>query len=398
MMSILNQMSGLIRSTNTNAGKFLASFLNNFIQVRTATKRAAGSKTNKNDSAGRRLGPKAYEGHFVKPGQIIMRQRGTKIHPGENVDIGKDHTIFAIEPGYVRFYYDPFHPLRKYVGVALRKDLDLPTPHFSPRVRRFGYEKITDSVEAEKEENHMSRKEFLQQPELERIREENEQENAEKRSVFRNALTSNFNLGLNEADFELGLERLLNISQLTSVGQSLKEAETQSTYNYIFDLRLAAKRGEIASDEFPKLKEKYLEFSENFDKRVTIDAQGYPCAYVSAEVKKEKQQEIIGKLESEFSNKVINESDKKTILDLIMTPGIYTAAEQNKLRDRYLPSVLPTTVKETVVENINPRKPPKGVTVSRVFDETTKQIKVVGRTKEAFIGESSLDKLSKPSA
>ena len=42
-----------------------------------------------------------------------MRQRGTKIHPGDNVKIGVDHTIFAVEPGYVRYYFDPFHPLRK---------------------------------------------------------------------------------------------------------------------------------------------------------------------------------------------------------------------------------------------------------------------------------------------
>ena len=45
-----------------------------------------------------------------------MRQRGTKIHPGDNVKIG-----VAVEPGYVRYYFDPFHPLRKYVGVSLKK-------------------------------------------------------------------------------------------------------------------------------------------------------------------------------------------------------------------------------------------------------------------------------------
>ena len=100
----------------------ITSSIKSIIQIRTATKRVSGSKTSNKDSAGRRLGPKVHEGHPVKPGQIIMRQRGTKIHPGENVRIGVDHTIYAVEPGFVRFYFDPFHPLRKYVGVALKKD------------------------------------------------------------------------------------------------------------------------------------------------------------------------------------------------------------------------------------------------------------------------------------
>mmetsp|Transcript_8397 Transcript_8397/g.10227 ORF Transcript_8397/g.10227 Transcript_8397/m.10227 type:complete len:389 (+) Transcript_8397:45-1211(+) len=386
-MSFMKQVGRLIRPNERNSSIFQTSFLNNIIQLRTATKRAAGSKTNKNDSAGRRLGPKAYEGHFVKPGQIIMRQRGTKIHPGENVDIGKDHTIFAIEPGYVRFYYDPFHPLRKYVGVALRKDLNLPTPHFSPRVRRFGYEKITDPAEAEKEENHMSRKEYLQQPELEKIRQEKLQEEEEKASAFKNTLSTQFNLNLSEADFELAVNRLLNISQLTSVGQSLEDAEAQSTYNYVFDLKLSCKRGEITSEEYSNLKMHYIQFAETFDKKVTIDAQGKPCAYVTPENKKEKQDEILGRLEKEFSNRAISEKDRETIFDLIMTPGIYNKSQQAHLKDRFLPSILPITVKETVVENIDSKKPPKGVTVTRIFDEDTKQIKVIGRTKEAFIGQ-----------
>ena len=54
-----------------------------FLQVRNATKRAAGSRTSMKDSAGRRLGPKKYEGQDVSTGEIIMRQRGTKFYPGE---------------------------------------------------------------------------------------------------------------------------------------------------------------------------------------------------------------------------------------------------------------------------------------------------------------------------
>ena len=68
-----------------------------------ATKKAGGSSRNGRDSAGRRLGVKKYGGQYVVPGNIIVRQRGTKFHPGTNVGIGKDHTIFATKNGKVTF-------------------------------------------------------------------------------------------------------------------------------------------------------------------------------------------------------------------------------------------------------------------------------------------------------
>jgi len=68
-----------------------------------AHKKGQGSTQNNRDSAGRRLGVKKYGGEAVIPGNIIIRQRGTKIHPGKNVGMGKDHTIFALVEGVVRF-------------------------------------------------------------------------------------------------------------------------------------------------------------------------------------------------------------------------------------------------------------------------------------------------------
>ena len=68
-----------------------------------ATKKAGGSSRNGRDSAGRRLGVKKYGGQVVFPGNIIIRQRGTTWHPGVNVGIGKDHTIFATKAGAVKF-------------------------------------------------------------------------------------------------------------------------------------------------------------------------------------------------------------------------------------------------------------------------------------------------------
>jgi large subunit ribosomal protein L27 len=68
-----------------------------------ATKKAGGSSRNGRDSEGRRLGVKKFGSEFVVPGNIIVRQRGTKFHPGKNVGMGKDHTLFALEAGSVYF-------------------------------------------------------------------------------------------------------------------------------------------------------------------------------------------------------------------------------------------------------------------------------------------------------
>ncbi|MDP6473784.1 MAG: 50S ribosomal protein L27 [Alphaproteobacteria bacterium] len=68
-----------------------------------AHKKAGGSSRNGRDTAGRRLGIKKYGGEFVLAGNIIARQRGTKWHPGENVGIGRDHTLFALVEGRVKF-------------------------------------------------------------------------------------------------------------------------------------------------------------------------------------------------------------------------------------------------------------------------------------------------------
>jgi len=68
-----------------------------------AHKKAGGSSRNGRDSAGRRLGVKKFGGEAVIAGNIIVRQRGTKFYPGENVGMGKDHTLFALKDGKVSF-------------------------------------------------------------------------------------------------------------------------------------------------------------------------------------------------------------------------------------------------------------------------------------------------------
>ena len=80
-----------------------------------AHKKAGGSSRNGRDSAGQRYGVKRYSGENVRAGNILIRQKGTKIHPGENVGLGKDYTLFAMIDGKVTF--ERFAKNRKKVSV-----------------------------------------------------------------------------------------------------------------------------------------------------------------------------------------------------------------------------------------------------------------------------------------
>lgn len=80
-----------------------------------AHKKGVGSSKNGRDSKSKRLGVKKFGGELVKAGNIIMRQRGTKIHPGTNVGIGGDDTLFALIDGFVKF--EPYQRVKKQVSV-----------------------------------------------------------------------------------------------------------------------------------------------------------------------------------------------------------------------------------------------------------------------------------------
>lgn len=83
--------------------------------------KAGGTTKNSRDSAGRRLGVKATDGQFILAGSIIYRQRGTKIFPGNNVGIGRDHTLFALIDGIVKFE-DRIN--RKFASVYPEKEVN----------------------------------------------------------------------------------------------------------------------------------------------------------------------------------------------------------------------------------------------------------------------------------
>lgn len=84
-----------------------------------ATSKSGGSTQNNRESHSKRLGIKLFDGQVVTGGEIIVRQRGTKVHPGDNVGRGGDDTLFAMRPGYIKFHHG--RKGRKFVSV-IQKD------------------------------------------------------------------------------------------------------------------------------------------------------------------------------------------------------------------------------------------------------------------------------------
>eukprot|EP00128_Syssomonas_multiformis_P001481 Colp12_sorted_trinity150504_noHs@22119 len=95
-------------------------------QVRHASKKAGGSSRNGRDSNAQRLGVKKFPTERVIPGNIIVRQRGYKFHPGKNVGAGRDHTLFALVAGHVKYYTDWIGTKKKRKYVCVIEDVKEP--------------------------------------------------------------------------------------------------------------------------------------------------------------------------------------------------------------------------------------------------------------------------------
>ena len=82
--------------------------------------KAGGTAKNLRDSQSKRLGVKLFGGQMARPGAIIVRQRGTRMEPGDNVGVGVDHTLYALKPGVVKFSQ---RQIRKFTGRAVRRTI-----------------------------------------------------------------------------------------------------------------------------------------------------------------------------------------------------------------------------------------------------------------------------------
>jgi large subunit ribosomal protein L27 len=110
-----------------------------------AHKKGAGSSRNGRKSEAKRLGVKRFGGELVIPGNIIVRQRGTRFHPGLNVDMGKDYTIFATIEGYVDFQVR--RDGRKYINVLSSQKAEVPAA--APEAAPVAAPKRTAKAKAE---------------------------------------------------------------------------------------------------------------------------------------------------------------------------------------------------------------------------------------------------------
>lgn len=324
-----------------------------FVQIRFAHKKVVSSKTHMQDSPGKRLGAKKYENHLVKIGQIIYRQRGTKWYPGFGCGIGKDHTIFAMEPGYVKYYLDPFHPKRKFIGIAKSMEDTLPYPHFDPIVRRLGRQ-VLKGKWATEEFKVLPRKVTLSK---ERIMSElaNREQNREaKRDSFAKQLTK---LSAVE-DVDAAAARLLAIDGHLRGGKSLQDARFYATYNYKYDLKLEQSKGALTAEESQEKLAQYLKMAEEVDSSIMFDAKFQLTKNMSIEeISKGKLDTIeqLNTLTGDFSKPM----DKKTtsaVLELIEMP-FWSLKDQHALRKRYLRAILSAKNSVTVQKmNLDTRR------------------------------------------
>lgn len=323
-----------------------------YLPVRTATKRASGGKSANKNTAGRRLGPKKGEGEFVQPGQILWRQRGTSWYPGENAGIGREHTIYAREPGFVRYYRDPFHAKRRFIGVALGKDDRLPTPHFSPRRRRFGYTPIPNGEIAKFEEEYLTRKETMQVAAMAEVLSKRESAQQRRLAVYTAAIESKVP-GLTPEQVAAQADRLLKIYQyLSGAARTVEEARAIVDKFALDDLSLDARLGRLESSDVASLADIYQSTSAQVDAKLTfsskrdlIDAWKSPESFnTELEAAKVEIKELtLPYLDGPDGtpNDVVNK-----VLEILNRP-VFSPSDVSYFKSRYLRRPLPVLLSET---------------------------------------------------
>lgn len=308
--------------------------------IRTATKRASGGKSANKNTAGRRLGPKKGEGEYVEPGQIIWRQRGTSWYPGENVGIGRDHTLYAQEPGFVRYYRDPFHARRRFIGIALGKEERLPTPHFAPRRRRFGFIPIDNDEISEFEFGYLTRKE-TQRAKARDIVQSHRAVVKEQRIQGHKKILADLVPNLESIDAQA--ERLDAILAFVQGGTSFIEARDIVTKNILQDLAISKSVGTISENEYSAAHKSFVDSCEQVDNAVMIGPANRVCKALSLDELSASQKaaeeeivQIVSKNGAEGATPEVVES-----VNAILAQPIFSPAAATRLRRKYLRRPVP---------------------------------------------------------
>ncbi|CCD25795.2 mitochondrial 54S ribosomal protein bL27m NDAI_0G00190 [Naumovozyma dairenensis CBS 421] len=358
-------------------------------QVRHSTKRAAGSRTSMKDSAGRRLGPKKYEGQQVKTGQILMRQRGTKFYPGENVGIGKDHTLFALEPGIVRYYLDPFHPKRKFLGVALSRDYSLPKDHFAPNVRRFGRVEIKNEKVAQMEEETLPRKQDLLKSSILEKLQSRDSKRVELEDQYSKLVKDQFKLPItDEEDLPLATKYLARLRSSLKNGFPLEDAQFYSKCYLEMNMKLKSQKEKWSQDIIEKEQTRIAELTTLLDKSVSFSNKLDLIPYLSQETRNNLKSEFIDKLRTNFPE-IKTKKDRKAIKELFNDANRFlTLSEEVKLRRTYLKPIMSESLEDTLIKDKNiDKKTMKKITIIKRFNYERHRVDTIVRTNSAFLNK-----------
>lgn len=317
------------------------------IAVRTATKRASGGKSANNNTAGRRLGPKVGQSEPVTAGQILYRQRGTRFYPGENAGIGRDHTIFALEPGFARFYRDPFHPKRQFIGVALSQSHQLPTPHFAPRRRRFGYVPIESEEIASFEQAYFRKKEVERSVKLDKQFHRRELLRAQREHSFAAKIAEI----TSDIDSKAAAARLDAIYQFMHGGSTYEEAASLVDKHAIQDFEVDLRVGRIDQETFNAETTAYQNLASAADSRVVLSPRFQVVSRADLDNAEEKRQSIIKELDELVGAVEVNpiegtpKETREKITDLLSSE-VFTPKDVARLSMRYIRKPVPVPYSE----------------------------------------------------
>lgn len=366
-----------------------------FTQIRTATKKAAGSRTSMKDSAGRRLGPKKYDGQEVKTGQILMRQRGTKFFPGEYVGIGKDHTLFALEPGFVRYYLDPFHPKRKFIGISLTKEASLPTDHFEPTPRRFGHTLLDNEKAAKKEVEALPRKVFLASGEIEAAMKERAEKRAALKKTYAKLLSSQ--LKIEVSNQELATDYLVRLRSCLRNGFLLGDAQFYGKRYLEMVSQLAAEKAGASKEEIAAKMEEIESITSAINSSVSFSNKFVAGRFISESDKAAAREKLVGELTSAREG-VSSKKDVTALKALFKDASTFlTLSDEVFLRRKYLkPIFSEASVKPTLVEGsgatpaAGEKSKAKGKSKSKSvsfkrFNYETSKVDTIQRGSDAFL-------------
>lgn len=361
-------------------GAFIPKYACNvFTQVRNATKRAAGSRTSMKDSAGRRLGPKKYEGQQVKVGEILMRQRGTRLYPGENTGIGRDHTIFAKEPGVVRYYMDPFHPSRKFVGVSLKREIKLPLPHFAPRLRRFGREVVTHPRLKEEEASFLPRKQLEAKDSISTALKEREATRSELSRGFQEFFQKQLP-ELQLPDVDVANAYLIRLRSCLKNGFELSDAQYNSKHYLELEYKLQSQR-ENWGDKFESHLQVLKETVDKLNSSISFDNKLRIIKHIDPKTKESLKSQFIKTLQ-EKAQSIETKKQRDEIESLFEDACKFlSVSEEVHLRRQFLKPVKPESSTTVAAQ---PNK--KTITIKR-FNHERNRLETIPRTKTSFLSK-----------